>query len=103
LENLDEGSRFVILHGGFASDSVLTEDGDEAFGYKAISAGVGCGHLFDDKTIDGYAATGCFCPETIHCVPHVSFVGRGRGRQHIAPAVSLFVCPDDRFPPSDIF
>ena len=98
-----EGSRFVILHGGFANDSVLTEDRAEAFGYKAISAGVGCGHIFFSKTIDGYAATGCFCPETTHCDSHVSFVGRGRGLQHIASAVSVFVYPDDRFAPNDIF
>ena len=88
---------------GFANDSVLTEDGTATFGYETKSDGVKLRFVFDNKTIDGYAATGCFCPETKHCVPHVLFVGRGRGPQRIAAAVSLSVYPDDRFPPKDIF
>lgn len=44
-----------------ARDLVLTEDGTATFGNFANSAGVGGGHVFVERTIDGYLATGCFC------------------------------------------
>jgi hypothetical protein len=37
------------------------EDGTATFGNLANSAGVGGGHGFVERTIDGYLAVGCFC------------------------------------------
>jgi hypothetical protein len=42
----------------FAKDSVLTDDGTATLGYLANSAGVGGGHAFVERTIDGYLAEG---------------------------------------------
>ena len=43
----------------FASAWVLTEEGTATLGYLANSAGVGGGHVFVERTMDGYLATGC--------------------------------------------
>jgi hypothetical protein len=37
------------------------EEGTATFGNLANSAGVGGGHGFVERTIDGYLAVGCFC------------------------------------------
>jgi hypothetical protein len=38
---------------------VLTEEGTATLGYLANSAGEGGGHVFVERTMDGYLATGC--------------------------------------------
>ena len=82
---------------------VLTEDGTATLGYNANCAGVGDGHVFDKRTIDGYLAAGVLTGfEEQHVSVYAIDCNLG-----IAACIALsfreFVYPDEIFAPSDIY
>jgi hypothetical protein len=97
--NLCDGSHtFLVIRA-----CVRTEEATATFGYKAYSAAVGPGHIFPNKCIDGYTATGA-APETFvsEHLPHVS-IGLIGTLHVLLLYIKFCVYPDEKFAPNDIY
>lgn len=100
LANLVDGSRGAHL---LDKDWVLTEDGTATLGYLAKSAGDGGGHVLPKSTINGDLAAGDFSIVLEQHLSECAAICDLIISHVLAESINLLVCPDDKFPPNDIY